>query len=492
MKVLLINAATNYVMEKSPVPLGLLSIATFLNSRGHTTRIYDRATDGTGLKTVIRAFPPDIVGISLISTKGLNDAKRLTAFFCKKCIPVVWGGPAASLIPHVILKNTAANYVISGDGEKPMLALVQALNNGNSPENIPGLAFTQDGQVRANDRDLHADLSDLPALDWSLIDTRRYILKNVYQQKMLHTFTSKGCIGSCGYCYNPSFSRGIWRPRSMQAVLNEMHELARGYDVQAVTFVDDLLRPDKDSLSAFCKTIKREGPDLYWGCDLCADSVTREELEEMYDAGCRWIFFGIESGSPEMQKIIKKNLDLQKAKTTLEICKEIGICTTTSFIVGFPDETKEDLKQTVAYANSLPSDVKVAFSFGPIPTTLLYRRLVNEKRLKACDEDPSLGTRCWFDFYGENYTVVPALDCKVIVSCFYFAMMASQIRFGGEEKKHWGKRFVSQIGDMLRMKSLRGMKRLCLSVLLFSKILFYSLAFPRIRKEYGLQLRRRG
>lgn len=491
MKVLLINAATNYVMEKSPIPLGLLSIATFLESYGYKTHIYDRATDGTSLRKVVRRFEPTLVGISLISTKGFADAKRLTAYFSKRNIPVVWGGPAASLVPKVILSSTDARFVVTGDGEKPMLALIKALENRDAVDQIPGLAFKRRGQVCVNERDYNADLSGLPALDWTLIDTRRYILKNVYQQKMLHTFTSKGCIGSCGYCYNPSFSKGIWRPRPIQSVLQDLHALKSHYDIHAVTFVDDLLRPDRQSLLEFCDSIKREGPSLLWGCDLCADSLTREDLERMYEAGCRWIFFGIESGSPEMQEIIRKNLDLEKAKTTLEICKEIGICTTTSFIVGFPDETKAHLKQTVAYANSLPSDVKVAFSFGPIPTTLLYRRLIQDKRLEECDEHTQLGKYRWFDSFGRNFSAAPPRDCKVISACFYLSLLLNRVQYCGEEKKHWVKRFAAQLGEMLRMKSLRGLKLILISAKEFTRILFYGLMFPRVRREYGLQLRRK-
>ncbi|HQK74506.1 MAG TPA: radical SAM protein, partial [Clostridiales bacterium] len=238
-----------------------------------------------------------------------------------------------------------------------------------------------------------------------------------------------------------------------------------------------------------CRRIKESGLRFLWGCDMRADSCSENELRAMYDAGCRWIFFGIESGSPRMQRLIDKNLDLDKARRTLETCARLGIVTTTSFIVGFPGETREDLMQTVAYALSLPSDVKMTFSFGPIPGSALYEQLVAGGRLEPPRSCRAFGKLKWFDTFGINYSDVPTRDFKVITSWFILAIIRKKHFTGSASRRTWYRRMFSMAAVMLKRANFASVKLIFSALYESAAIVFYANMFPSVRKKYGLAKR---
>lgn len=486
MKILLINATSNYIKEKSIMPLGLLSIATHLTKNGHTVRIYDRAKEGESIKKYLNSFSPDIVGISVIASKNLADAVKISKIVKKRNLPVIWGGQLPTLIPELELNHGVVDYVVVGEGEITCLELITALENNTSLHHVDGLAFAEQGKVVVNKDREHGDLALLPIIDFTFIDPSKYLVMNVNGKKMLHTYSSKGCIHHCAYCYNPSFCKGIWRPRPIEYLLSEMRYLVDNYAIEGLFFVDDLLSPNSKHLRYFCDKIIESNIGIEWGCDMRADTVTKEELQRMHDAGCRWIFFGIESGSEDMQKKIKKGLNLNKAIETINYCKEIGITTTTSFIVGLPDETEEELKKTIKIAQEINSDVKIAFSFGPVPRSELYERLINSKRLHPPKSHKDLERLKWFDAFGENYSNVSTIDYKVITSYFYYSIFKSAYTQEGAKKRTWYKRLLDQTLDILRQRTVKSLYLVFLSGVQFIEIMYYAKMYPKVLKKYGL------
>jgi radical SAM superfamily enzyme YgiQ (UPF0313 family) len=309
MNVLLINAEPFHVEQKNAIPLGLLSIATYLTEHGHTVQIYDRIIDGGNINSRLNSFPPDIVGISVIGIKSFKDAISVSKVVKKRKIPIVWGGQMTSLLPEIVLKTGVVDYVVMGEGEITMLSLMNAIAKKLSLSRIDGLAFIKNDTITVNKPRDYADLAQLPVIDWSFVDPEKYFVKNFNSNKTLNIYSSKGCPGHCTYCYSPHYSQCKWRSRPPEYFLKEIKYLVDTYGIDGVFFADDLLSPNMKYLEDLCHRITESGLQFVWGCDLRADIWRREELQMMYDAGCRWIFFGIESGSKDRQVKIRKNIN---------------------------------------------------------------------------------------------------------------------------------------------------------------------------------------
>lgn len=486
MNILLLNAGSFCVNQTAIMPLGLISVATHLENIGHKVRLIDRAVEKCNMRKQLAEFRPDIVGVSAITFMSFSDAKKISKQVKQYGIPVVWGGQIPSLVPDLILNSGLVDYVVVGDGEIVMEELLQATAGKRSLRNIDGLVFVEDGQVVFNAEREPVDLAQLPILNFSFVDPEKYIVRNARCDRSLHIYSSKGCPGQCTYCYSSCFSKRKWRARPLAYVLSEIRWLQEHYCVDGVYFADDLISPNSGYLAEFCETMRKSGLDFYWGCNLRADSCTREELQMLYDAGCRWMFFGIESGSPERQKSIKKNLNLEKAKKTIHDCRDIGIAASVSFIVGYPDETREELKQTIRYMRGLDADVTAAGIFGVIPKSELFEYLVKTNRLEAPGSLREWEKLRWLNKIDKNFSAIPNLHLKVVANRTYYDIIFSKQTKDKEQVHFWFKRLLGQAVGFLKQATLKSVFLFVLSGIEFLKIVFYARGFPWIVREYGM------
>lgn len=488
MKVLLINTCSKYVKQKAPLPLGLLSIATCLKENGHSVVVFDRAVEGGSLSRYMRLVQPDVVGLSIPGSMSLDDALKLSKRIKKKGVPVVWGGATASLIPDLVLQSGFVDYVIMGDGELVFLELLKTIDAGSSVSGISGLAYIENGLFVINEVVTLTDLAELPIIDFTFVDPRKYYFQNRNCKKMLHVYSSKGCSGSCTYCYNSGYVHGTWRARPPAYYMSELKYLIKHYQIDGVYFVDDLLSTNREHLRGFCENLIENNLGLFWSCSMRVDLCEKEDLKLMYDAGCRWIMFGIESGTPEGQIIIKKNLDLDKTKEVMNYLDEIGIFTTVTFITGFHYQTLDDLKATIKYMLELNANAKIGGIYGPFPGSEMYRDLVQNKIIKPFDSFQDWSRNANMHTIGNNLSEVPSLELKVIVNFFLFSVFTNKDELDGEQKHFWMKRLFFQVSDMLKRGNLRSWMLIAISAKEFLEILYYALMFPKIRKKYGLKL----
>ncbi|MEI6577894.1 MAG: radical SAM protein [Eubacteriales bacterium] len=481
MKVLLVNAWSRYVKQAPVIPLGLLSIATYLSKNGYTVKILDRAIDNSSLSKCMMNYKPDFVGVSAMSFRSFKDAIKISKAAKKQSIPVVWGGSTVSLVPEVVLKTGVVDFVAMGEGEVTMLALLEAYTKNSPICDVDGVSFINAGQIVVNkDREL-ADLADFPVIDFSFVDPARYFVKYIGCEKMLFIYSSKGCVGHCTFCYNPAFSRCKWRPRPPEHYLSEIKYLAENFGLDGVTFADDLLSPNREFLQKFCNDIQQSGIDFVWGCEFRADTCEREDIQLLYDSGCRWIFFGIESGSPERQKFLRKGINLEKAKKTVQYCKEIGIVSSASFMIGMPGETSDELLLTINYMRELNVDFRIASIFGPLPGSEIYRNLVNEGKLNAPETYEDWLKIKWMDSVGYNFSHIPDIELRVVSSYLMLAIFNNKA-----ESRIWAQKAISNTLQKLKKISFKSLILFFVSVKEFLGIVFYATMFPKIRKKYGL------
>ncbi len=485
-KVLLINPISDYVKEKAAIPLGLLSIATYLTRNGVAVQIYDRAVEGGSIKKRIRSFSPDIVGVSSLGARSFDDAMKVSKVAKKNNIPVVWGGQIPSLVPELLLKSGFVDYVIMGDGEMAMFELVNAVGCGGALCEIDGLAFIENGEPILTKPREPVDLLLLPVINFTFVDPARYFISSLHYKKMLFLYASKGCTGQCKFCYNSGTYGCDWRARPMEYVLSEIRFLIENFELDGVYFGDDLISPNRKYLVDFCGKIVESGLKFVWNCNMRADVCTREDLQMMYDAGCRWIFFGVESGSERRQRAIGKNMNLKKVKQAVDDCDEIGIITTTSFVIGFPDETEEELKTTVSFIKELNSDVKIPSYFGPIPKSKMYLELVANKKIEVPTTYKEWDKLFFMDTFGKNFSQVPGIDLKVISNYFFLKILTQKTKNNDVKSQAWGKRLLGQTFGVLKTGTAKSLCLVFLAAKQFLGILFYALLFPKIRRKYGL------
>ena len=170
---------------------------------------------------------------------------------------------------------------------------------------------------------------------------------------MLYMYTSRGCPNRCGFCFNTFFYNSQHRKRPLKYFLEEVKYLEKKYRLDGVNFSDEVLLLTEEEIEQMGQFRKENGLKFFWGGQTRADAYADEEtLKKMYDAGCRWLLLGLETGSAKTRNLINKQMNQDMIREFVDKCTRAGLTTFGSFIAGFPDETEEDLKETGISANS--------------------------------------------------------------------------------------------------------------------------------------------
>ncbi|MBQ6021469.1 MAG: B12-binding domain-containing radical SAM protein [Clostridia bacterium] len=493
MRILLVNPKTEMSNRAVSLPLGLLSIASFLSANGHTVRLLDRTVELQPILETARSFMPDIVGVSLISYKMLEDALFVSGFFKKAGLPVIWGGPTASTLPKAVLNNDCVDAVSIGEGEETWLDLANAYAAG-TPDlfSIPGLALRGDGgeTVFTPERPF-LDLAGLPETDWSFVDVEKYFQTSYGCKRMLYLYASKGCPFSCVFCYNKEFHRCTYRKRPLEQLLNEIKYLVTNHRMDGVYFADELWCRSRSEMREICDALRGLDLDFIWGCQTRIGIFDQEDFEYMFRSGCRWMFFGVESGSKRVLQMMNKRLAYDKVESTFAACKRAGIVTIGSFIAGFPGETPEDLRETVAMIERLDTTLINLNFFIVMPGSDIYRRLVEEGLYPEITDLHRLEEEDFMLRMANNYSEVPMRDLRVVQSWYMWRSFSSgHINVGGKDAS-FTKKVISDAFKSLRSGTLRDFLRSTwYAVKEFSIIAYFAHAYPGIRKKYGIPGRR--
>ena len=392
-------------------PIGIMSLSSVLKRAGHECLMFDQANPETPNEFIIdeiRRQKPDLVGLSFLSTTSYPYAKVLVRQLraADGKVKLALGGVFATLNAQLVkLQCRELNFVCRGDGEQLILDLVERLDD---PDTVAGVTWQErNGQLRHNpNRPLTRDLDQWPfpdreSLPLDFVESMPLDVPAVLSLERFTTMqTSRGCPWPCVFCDIPIFNEGKWRSRSPGHVVAELQQLQEdGYG--SVYFVDDhfLLKPKR--IEAICEGICANGITTEWGCEGRVDSTCMELFPTMAKAHCRTLMFGIESGSQKTLDRLKKDQTLAQIETAVNNAKDAGIEIVHGFfVVGNPDETEEDMRQTFRFASKLRID---SFGFNrlcvyrgtPLWQEYVRRRLVNDatdwyKYFKCSSIDPTV------------------------------------------------------------------------------------------------------
>jgi radical SAM superfamily enzyme YgiQ (UPF0313 family) len=257
---------------------------------------------------------------------------------------IVLGGPQASVVDVQTLRAFEfVDYVVRGEAENTFPELLRALGGGGRLDPIPGITFRRRGDVVRNpNAPVIADLDELPLPAYHLypeLKDCRYVPLEL----------GRGCPFACTFCSTNDFFRRRFRLKSPERVIEQMSTIQRLYGIREFDLVHDMFTVDRKRVVAFCEALLACGERFVWGCSARTDCVDEELIALMARAGCRSIFFGIETGSARLQRVIDKNLDLAEAARMIRSADSHRIQTTVSLITGFPEETMEDLGETLDF-----------------------------------------------------------------------------------------------------------------------------------------------
>jgi len=488
MNVMLMIPNYGFLPSTQPAPLGLLSIGSYLKERGFHVRIYDRSIDKKPLEKVIQEFRPDAVGVSMISTLPLADGAAVSRRIRALGIPVVWGGQMASAAPELVLREGVADYVVVGEGEITFHELLRAIEQKSDVTQIKGIVYQDEtGAICRKPEREFANLADFPITDWSIIDPPNYFRSHMCCTKMFYLYCSKGCPCRCTFCSNESFHHCKYRKRPNEHVLAEIKELATKYGLNGVEFADELFGVNKRELYEFCDNLRDLHLNVAWGCSTRLNHLRREDLQYMYDSGCRWIFYGVESGSPEMLKRVRKEIDHANIDQEFRNCSEIGIAAIAGFIIGLPDETEGQLLQTVRLMQRLETNFINTLMFYPIPGSALYQELVSKKRLAPPETLRDLGAFSLFQQKSGNYSSVPKRELHVVQSYFHWKGFFGKNSAKSMKRHEFARKtIVSSLRHISKQGFFNIFRYLFSSATMFLKIAWYVFAYPGIRKKYEL------
>ncbi len=344
---------------------GTLLLATILKEKGIDVDIYryyesdpdaDFNTFLNNSVNNILARNPKIVSFYCRGDNYL--ANILVAEKLKELHPeihIVFGGPQADITARETIEQIPwVDYCCSGEGETTIYPLFKGLLNGEDITYINGLTYRDSSnKIITNPRpELIENLDQLPYIDYTFIPEST-LSRNMENPPKVLMDVGRGCPYNCAYCSTSLFWQRKFRLKSADRIVGELKRLHNEYGIKKFVFEHDLFTASKKRVFEFCRALKESGLSISWSCSSRADTIDKETIEEMASAGMRSIYMGIESGSARMQKIMHKNLNLEKAMDTIKHLSDNGIKITASFIYGYPEETYEDLEETLKLIYSL-------------------------------------------------------------------------------------------------------------------------------------------
>ncbi len=342
-------------------PYGLLTIAAVLELEGHSVMILDadkrKKIESDEILKRATLFKPDIVGMEAYSI-GVDSLKKTAAALKEHmpCVPIIAGGPHVIAMPGDLLTVESIDYLCTGEGEYTMRDIINALSDGRDPSSVAGLLYKTAGRViDTGRRPLIQDLDYLPYPAYNLVEDLDDYAPTplIYRRRpIIMLSTSRGCPYSCIFCYS------IWgkqfRAHSAEYVVGLMETAVKKYKAREIMFAEDSFCLDKSRVMEICRLIKKKNLKVNWSCIANVITLDKGLLEAMKDSGCWLISLGIESGSEEVLKFIRKPVTIKKAEEIAKTADRIGIKTRGYFMLGHLIDTKESIKQTVKFACSLP------------------------------------------------------------------------------------------------------------------------------------------
>lgn len=362
-------------------PLGISYLASSLIAAGHDVQVLDctfmRKPDAFQQAMEAKA---EVVGIYCMVTMQED-----CLWFARQLRPtarlLMVGGPLPTCDPLAFVDDF--DVVVRGEGEATVVELLQAYLSSGDYEQVAGITMRQvdadcnkvQDTVSTPDRSFNRELDRLPFPARQLLPNQDYIQfgKKKYGYSITTVMSTRGCPYQCEFCSNIIFG-GSYRERSAANVVDEVEQaLAAGYD--RISFADDVFTMRQKRVLEICDEIHARDLHFNWECLARVDSIDAATYVEMYNAGCRRVYFGIESGDDSILKLMNKKITTEEARHAVIAAHRAGLEVGAFFILFYPGETDQTVLNTLHFTTTLPVDYLGLTMPYPLPGTALYERV---------------------------------------------------------------------------------------------------------------------
>jgi anaerobic magnesium-protoporphyrin IX monomethyl ester cyclase len=390
-------------------PLSLIYLAAYARQHGFTVEICDAGahlySDDQVLEIIARLRPraigftfmtPQFPSVAVLSSK---IAKNFSDTF------QIAGGTHVNSLPEQSLSQILdLDCLVLGEGERTLVEVLEILRADGRKElsHVRGLALRDgEGLLKTPPRELFANLDDLPMPAWDLLPIAKYEVSQPgrryeYSEGIALTISaSRGCPYSCVFCASHAVFKPGHRQRSPKLVVDELEYLYRNHGVRHYFMVDEVLFHRKEYVIELSQELIRRKLPLIWAGNARVNSpaISDEVLEIAKAAGCVRIDFGVETGSPKILKEIRKGIKLSDVYSAHRMTHRHDLATTTLMMVGHPNETMDDVRDSIRLIAHIESDYPEFGPATPFPATELYDMAKEEGWLRSED---------WGQYYISN------------------------------------------------------------------------------------------
>lgn len=372
--------------------LGIQYISSVLKKGGHQTRLfidpllfYDEVLSLKRLNNIfdykeiiisqLKNYKPDLIGISVVTDFYQWACQMAQMIKQQMDVPIIFGGIHPSSVPERVIQNDFVDIVCVGEGEYPMLELVDSMEKGRMDYSIKNLWFKKDGKIIKNEiRPLIENLDALPFADLKI-----YLQASPQFNKGYYIASSRGCPHYCSYCVH-SYMRELYRGkgnylrrRSVESVIQELVEAKREYSPNLIFFIDDCFGQDLSWLREFAVEYKNKiGIKFY--CSMFPSHVCEESIKLLKEAGCREIEIGIQSWDEKLRfELLHRLVSNEVMERAMFLTKKSGINLITGEIIGLPGQKQENLKQRVQIYGKIKPERAFFFTLKYYPRTTITR-----------------------------------------------------------------------------------------------------------------------
>lgn len=381
-KVVLYNPAAVF----HTMPLGLLAIGSNLDPARFDVRIIDARIEADPLDAVLRAIDGALCfGVTMLTGRPLGDALAMLRAVkrARPDLTTVAGGWHPSLFPVETLDEPSIDITVAGQGERTFAELMDRLAEDDDVEGIAGVAYRDgDRVVRTKARHLES-LDAFAPPNFDLIPVERYF--ELKGRRQLDYIGSIGCNFRCAFCADPFVYGRDWKATSASRMGVEIEALWRRYRFTDLNFQDETYFTHRHRVADICEEFLRRGLDFTWAGTMRADQGVRlpDEIWRLcVQSGLRRVLVGVETGSHEMMKRIKKDTTIDAILETAAKCRQHDVAVIFSFIVGFPEETEDQVEATLGLIKTLramsPKFETPLFYYKPYPGSALAAAVADQ------------------------------------------------------------------------------------------------------------------
>ena len=372
--------------SKPALPLSLLHAASVAVKK-HAVVIIDQRTTSDWHERLLRELSegPLLVGITCYTGPMIRRALDLARIVRENVpeVPILWGGVHVGLLPEQSLHHPLVDLVARGEGEDTLAKLADVLASDGDLGTVPGLSFMDGNRYIATPAAPYLDVTKAPEIPYDLVKIEDYL--PLYEgRRSLYMESSRGCPYACTYCYNVYFNDRKWRAQAPERVIERVEYVRDRYGVQDVYFTDDDFFINAKRSRAIVEGLRNV--DVSWqvqGSDIvCISKMDDDFLQLLQDSNFRRFTIGIETGSPRMRRLMKKEGSVELIVRTFERLAKFGFIIFGSFISNTPGETFDDVRQSVQLMEKLHKvnpyfRNSPVYHYTPFPGTPMFKDAVS-------------------------------------------------------------------------------------------------------------------